>query len=158
MVTRKIINDLDKYLVNMNLYQKTSDSPDYEELKKNVNDTWKNKIRDGLILDFKSILHDENIYVEQYNSRLDLNDDDAQGATMWKSFITLSDKNEKIDVVVNFVVNRNNAFIYLGNSHTHLDKYSGASKTLKRLFKLLKINEKVGHFLQTRFYDLKLTG
>jgi hypothetical protein len=158
MMSRKIINDLDKYLANMNLYQKTSDSPDYEELKRSVNDTWKNKIRDGLILDFKSILSDENIDVEQDNSRFDLNDDDAQGATIWKSFITLSDKNEKIDVVVNFVVNRNNAFIYLGNSHAHLDKYSGASKTLKRLFKLLENNKKVGHFFQTRFYDLNLTG
>ena len=59
-----------------------------------------------------------------------------------------------MDVVINFIVNHDNAFIYLGKSHTNLDNYSGTSKTLKGLFKLLRGNERVGHFFQTKFYDL----
>jgi hypothetical protein len=59
-----------------------------------------------------------------------------------------------MDVVVNFIVNHDNAFIYLGTSHSNLDRYSGTSGTLNGLFKKLKTNEQVGHFFQTKFYDL----
>ena len=88
------------------------------------------------------------------NSRFDIQDNDAQGATIWKSFVTLTDKNEKMDVVISFIVNHDNAFIYLGTSHSNLDRYSGTSDALKRLFKQLNKNEKVGHFFQTKFYNL----
>lgn len=59
-----------------------------------------------------------------------------------------------MDVVINFIVNHNNAFIYLGASHCNLEKYTGTSVALKRLFDQLKKNEKVGHFFHTKFYDL----
>ena len=153
MVTRKIIKDLFDFLTNGDYYSKTTDSGDNEELNRPVSDIWRNKIEDGLTADFKRILAGD-INVEQKNSRFDIQDNDAQGATIWKSFVTLTDKNEKMDVVISFIVNHDNAFIYLGTSHSNLDRYSGTSDALKRLFKQLKKNEKVGHFFQTKFYNL----
>lgn len=153
MVTRKIIKDLFGQLTNEDCYSKTTDSGDNEELNKIVNDNWKSRIEKGLTADFKRILTTD-IEVKQTNSRFDIEDNDAQGATIWKSFITLTDKNEKMDVVINFIVNHDNAFIYLGTSHTNLDRYAGTSEILKGLFKQLKTNEKVGHFFQTKFYEL----
>ena len=153
MVTRKIIKDLFDYLTQGDHYSNTSDLGDNEELNRTVNNNWKNKIEDGLAADFKRILTSD-IFVTQKNSRFDIEDNDAQGATIWKSFVTLTDKNEAMDVVVNFIVNHYNAFIYLGTSHSNLDRYSGTSGTLNGLFKKLKTNEQVGHFFQTKFYDL----
>ena len=153
MVTRKIIKDLFDFLTNGDYYSKTTDSGDNEELNRPVSDIWRNKIEDGLTADFKRILAGD-INVEQKNSRFDIQDNDAQGATIWKSFVTLTDKNEKMDVVISFIVNHDNVFIYLGTSHSNLDRYSGTSDALKRLFKQLKKNEKVGHFFQTKFYNL----
>lgn len=154
MVTRKIIRDLHNYLDNGNHYSNTINSRSNDELNKTINDNWKNKIGDGLALDFKRILKTENIDVDHKKSLFWIEDNDAQGATIWKSFVLLTNKNEKMDVVISFMVNHDNAFIYLGASHSNLDRYSGASETLERFFKKLKANEKMGHFLQTKFYDL----
>jgi hypothetical protein len=154
MLTRKIIMDLDAYLTTGDYYPKTIDSVDNNELNKIINDNWRDKIEKSITADFKHLLTNENLKVEQTKSRFDIMDNDAQGATNWKSFVTLTDKEEKMDVVINFAVNHDNAFIYLGTSHTNLDKYSGTSEILKGLFKQLKTNEKVGHFFQTKFYDL----
>ena len=153
MVTGKIIKQLFDYLTQGDYYSKTSDFGNNEELNTTISRDWRNKIEDGLTVDFKRILAND-IVVKQKNSRFDIVDNDAQGATIWKSFIVLTDKNESMDVVVNFVVNHDNAFIYLGTSHSNVDRYSGSSYTLNRLFKQLKANEKVGHFFQTKFYDL----
>ena len=153
MLTRKIIKDLDDYLTTGDYYPKTIDAGDNNELNKTINDDWKDKIEKSLTIDFKQLLTNENLKVEQNKSRFDIADNDAQGATIWKSFVTLTDKGEQMDVVINFVVNHDNAFIYLGASHTNMDKYSGTSEPLKGLFKQLQANEKVGHFLQTKFYD-----
>ena len=153
MVTRKIIRDLFDYLTKADYYSKITESADNEELNRVISDNWKNKIEEGLRVDFKRILFND-IEVEQRDSRFDIQDNEAQGATIWKSFVGLTDKNETMTVVINFIVNHDNAFIYLGASHTNLDAYSGTSETLRRLFKQLKRNEKVGHFFQTKFYDL----
>jgi hypothetical protein len=154
MLTRKIIGDLDIYLTTADHYPKTVDSGDNNELNKIINDNWRDKIEKSLTEDFRQLLANQNLKVEQTKSIFYIEDNDAQGATIWKSFVTLTDKEEKMDVVINFVVNHNNAFIYLGTSHTNLEKYTGTSEILKGLFKQLKTNEKVGHFFQTKFYDL----
>jgi len=154
MLTRKIIRDLDNYLTTRDYYPKTIDSGDNIDLNKIINNNWKDKIEKSLTADFRQLLTNENLQVEQTKSKFDIVDNDAQGATIWKSFVILTDKEEQMDVVINFVVNHDNAFIYLGTSHTNLDKYSGTSEGLKGLFKQLKKNEKVGHFFQTKFYDL----
>src|SRR5918993_430397 len=145
MLTRKLIKDLFDYLTQGDFYSKSSDLRDNEELNRTVSNDWKNKIEDGLTVDFKRILA-RDIVVKQKNSRFDIEDNEAQGATVWKSFVTLTDKNESMDIVVNFIVNHDNAFIYLGTSHSNLDRYPGRSVTLNRFFKKLKANEKVGHF------------
>ena len=154
MLTRKIIRDLDDYLTTGDYYPKTIDSGENNELNQIINDNWREKIEKSLMEDFRQVLTNENLQVEQTKSIFYLVDNDAQGATIWKSFITLTDNGEKMDVVIHFAVNHDNAFIYLGTSHTNLDMYSGTSEILKGLFKQLKKNEKVGHFFQTKFYDL----
>lgn len=156
MLTRKIIRDLDDYLTTGDYYPKTIDSGDNIELNKIVEDNWKDKIEKSLTADFRQLLIKENLKVEQTKSRFDIQDNDAQGAAIWKSFVTLTDKEEKMDVVINFVVNHDNAFIYLGTSHTNLDMYTGTSEILKSLFNHFKKNEKVEHLFQTKFYDLDL--
>lgn len=153
MLTRKIIRDLFDHLTNEGYYSSLTEAGDNKELNRSISDKWRNKIEAGLTADFKRMLSDA-IQVEQKNSRFDIEDSDERGATIWKSFVTLIDKDEKMDVVINFIVNHDNAFIYLGASHSNLDLYTGESLYLKSLFRQLKANEKIGHFLQTVFYNL----
>jgi hypothetical protein len=90
----------------------------------------------------------------QARSIFEIESGDEQGATIFKSFIVLTDQNEKMDVVIKLSVNHNNGFIYLGANHTHEDKYTGSSITLKQLFTQLKKQERVGNFVHTNFYNL----
>ena len=93
MVTRKIIRDLFDYLIKADYYSKTTESADNEELNRLISDNWKNEIEEGLRADFKRILFND-IEVEQRDSRFDIQDNEAQGAAIWKSFVGLTDKNE----------------------------------------------------------------
>lgn len=158
MLTRKIIKDLDAHLTSGNHYPGTIDSGDNSELNKTIIANWRERIEKSLVADFRQLLSNENLQVEQTKSIFYIVDNDAQGATIWKSFVTLTDNKEKLDVVVNFVVNGDNAFIYLGASHASLDNYSGTSEILIGLFKQLKTREKVGQFFHTKFYDLDLSS
>jgi len=156
MISRTTIKELNDYLRTEDFFPKGIEERGNGELNKSIKSKWKNKIEEALKTDFRQIPGAEQIQVNQTDSLFEITDRESHGATIWKSFLNLTDKNETMNVVVSFVVNHDNSFIYLGESHTNLDKYPGTSEPLKRLFKTLKQNEKVGHFFQTKFYNLDL--
>ncbi len=59
-----------------------------------------------------------------------------------------------MDVVVSLNVYYKSAFIYIGISHTHENKYTGTSETLRQLFIKLKTKEQIGNFSHSKFYEL----
>jgi len=156
-MTQEVIAALDEYLVANNYYAKASVDEETGDINTFINNTWKNRIEDALSTDLKKALHNNNLQLKQTQSIFDIKSDE-QGATIFKSFLELTDQNETMNVVVNLIVNHNNAFIYLGTSHTHHDKYTGSSKTLGKLFTELKKSEQAGNFFHTKFYDLLYTS
>jgi len=152
MTARSLLKDLDKYLCEENLYLQTSDQN--ESINISIYNEWKDKIEAALKVDFKRLFKTDMIDAVQKNSILTIEDPDEQSATIWKSFVELRKGEECLDVVIEFIVGHDFAFIHLGTSHTHLDAYQGSSIALRNLFDRLKQNEKIGNFHHTPFYPL----
>jgi len=156
MTTRSVLKDLDKYLSVENLYLLPSDQN--ESVNISIHNEWRDKIEAALKADFQRMFKTNVIDTIQKKSILTIEDPDEHGATIWKSFVELSDGEEYLNVVIKFTVNHDFAFIYLGASHTHLDAYDGSSVPLRKLFDRLNQNEKIGRFHHTSFYNLFTDG
>ena len=154
MQTKKVIAELDEYLTANNCYSKVNSTEEMASVNASVNSSWQFKIEEALRTDLKTILQNNDLQVKQTRSIFEIMSDE-QGATIFKSFLDLADQNETMSVVVNLVVNHNNGSIYLGQSHTHENKYTGNSKTLERLFNELKKTEQIGHFFHTNLYQFQ---
>jgi hypothetical protein len=154
MQIHKIITELDEYLTATGCYAKANTDEEIENINTSVNANWQIKIEEALSSDLRTILHNDNLQIKQTRSIFEIMSDE-QGATIFKSFLDLTDQDETMSVVVNLIVYHNNGFIYLGQSHTHESKYTGNSKTLERLFNELKKKERVGNFLHTNLYQLQ---
>lgn len=153
MQTQKAIIELDKYLTENGYYTKATFEEETDNINTSVNVNWQTKIEEVLRVDLIAMLHNEDLQVKQTKSIFDIQSDE-QGAAIFKSFLELTNQNETMDVVVNLNIYHGIAFIYLGGSHTHEDKYTGDSKTLGVLFTALKKREKIGQFFHSKFYDL----
>lgn len=154
MLTSELDKELYQYLKNENYYSERT-LGEIKKLNSFINQTWSRKLWEALDLDLKVILNDPNIQTRQIASVFEIENDRSQGATTFLSQIELIDRDQKMDIVVNLIVSHN-AFIYLGKSHAHLSEYPGSSKALQKLFWALKQNERIGHFFQTKFYQLDL--
>jgi len=154
MLTRKTIKDFHDFLKKENFYSRTREQNGIDELNEKVNENWKAKIEDAIAVDFKRILNNSNLQIRQEKFKFEIRNMENHGATTYKSFLTITDNQDKMDVVIDLIVNVDNSFIYLGSSHTDLEKYNGTSKPLRRLFTVLRHNEKIGHFYYTKFYQL----
>lgn len=157
MQTKKIINELYEYLTVNNCYAKVNSIEEMASVNASINSNWQFKIEEALRTDLKTILQNNDLQVKQTRSIFEIISDE-QGATIFKSFLDLTDQNETMSVVVNLAVNHNNGFIYLGQSHTHENKYIGNSKTLERLFNELKKKERIGNFFHTNLYQFHNTS
>lgn len=156
MMTRILLKDLDKYLRAGNLYSLPHNQNEPAGIS--IHSKWKDKIDAALKADVKHMFKTDMIDAVQKKSIFTIEDPDEQGATIWKSFVELNDGEERLDVIVKFIVSHDIAFIYLGASHTHLDAYSGSNIALRNLFDRLKQKEKIGSFYQTNFYALFADG
>ena len=153
MQHKKVIAELNEYLAANNCYSEVNSEEEIENINSFVNVNWQSKIEAALRNDLRTILHNNNLQIEQTRSIFEIISDE-QGATIFKSFLDLTDQDETMSVVVNLIVYHNNGFIYLGESHTHENKYTGNSKTLERLFNELKKKERIGNFFHTNLYQL----
>lgn len=154
MQTQKVIAELDEFLTANGYYTKANIEEEIYNINASINPVWQTKIGEALHVDLRSMLSNDNLQVKQTRSIFEIISDE-QGATIFKSFLDLTDQNETMSVVVNLAVNHNNGFIYLGQSHTHENKYIGNSKTLERLFNELKKKERIGNFFHTNLYQFQ---
>lgn len=153
MQTQKVITELDEYLTANGYYTKATIEEGIDNINASINTMWQTKIEEALRADLRAMLDHNNLQVKLTRSVFEIISDE-QGATIFKSFLDLSDQSETMDVVVSLNVYHKIAFIYLGASHTHEDRYTGASETLRQLFTKLKAKEQVGNFLHSKFYEL----
>lgn len=150
----KILTELDRYLTEEDYYSKATSDDEIGNINTSIKSKWQFKIEGALRTDLKTMLQNNDLQVKQTRSIFEIVSDE-QGATIFKSFLDLTDQNETMSVVVNLIVNHNNGFIYLAQSHTHENKYTGNSKTLERLFNELKKTERIGNFFHTNLYQFQ---
>lgn len=153
MQAQKVIAELDEYLTSNGFYASATSEEKIENINISINANWQTKIEEALRIDLRAMLHNDDLQVKQTKSIFDIISDE-QGATVFKSFLDLTDQNETMGVVVRLNIYHRIAFIYLGTSHTHEEKYTGTSETLRQLFIKLKAREQVGNFSHSKFYEL----
>ena len=153
MQTQKVIAELDEFLTANGYYTKANIEEEIDNINAFINTTWQAKIEEALRADLSAMLDNDKLQVKQTRSIFEIISDE-QGAAIFKSFLDLTDQNETMNVVVRLNVYHKIVFIYLGISHTHEDKYTGASETLTQLFTKLKTKEQIGNFSHSKFYEL----
>jgi hypothetical protein len=107
MQTKKVIAELDEYLTANNCYSKVNSTEEMASVNASINSSWQFKIEAALRNDLRTILHNNNLQIEQTRSIFEIMSDE-QGATIFKSFLDLTDQNETMSVVVNLIVYHNN--------------------------------------------------
>lgn len=149
-MTRATVIELDKFLTQNKYY----DREDFDEMNEFVIETWGKKLQDSIIKDLQGQIHDAEIH--KSNSLFDIASDE-QGATLYKSFFELTDKGEKIEIVVKLIVNLDKAFIYLGSRHADKEQYTGQSKLLGQVYReLKKADKQFGYFNPVDFFTFKI--
>ena len=148
-MTKDSIVKLDRYL------DRKYDNPmdpniNLDEINQSILDQWDSNLQTSIIYDLERKLKEIEIIKTQ--SLFDLISDE-QGATLYKLFLELKDREEKIEVIVKLIVNYKLAVIYLGSRHANENKFSGKSKILEIVFKeLKKADQDFGYFHPIDFY------
>ncbi len=148
-MTKDEINELTKFLDNFDM--SIDDQEGIEKINKLILDTWDKRIEESVSRELIQKLGD--VEIKKTRSHFDLVSDE-QGATVYKLFFDIGDKDEKIEAIVKFVLYHNKSGIYLGSRHASEETYKGKSKILGRLFKFLKTADKdFGFFHPVDFYE-----
>ena len=149
-MTRQTVIDLNNFLTDNGYYCRD----DFEVVNEMLIDTWDNKLQESIIKDIKEKIKGAEIL--KTKSLFDIVSDE-QGAALYKSFFELTDKDEKIEVVIKLVVNHKKGVIYLGSRHAENEQYMGQSKILKQVYReLKKANNQFGYFQAVDFFAFKI--
>ena len=117
-------------------------------------DIWDNRLQESIIEDVKEKIR--GIEIRKTKSLFDIVSDE-QGATLYKSFFELTDKDEKIEIIIKLVVNRDKGVIYLGSRHADKEQYPGQSKLLGQVYRTLKnADNQFGYFRPVDFFAFKI--
>jgi hypothetical protein len=150
IMTRDTVIELNNFLTDNGYY----DRDDFEKVNEIIIDTWDNKLQEAIIKDVKEKIIGTEI--QKTKSLFDIVSDE-QGATLYKSFFELTDKEEKIEIIIKLVVNHDKGVIYLGSRHADKEQYTGQSKLLGQVYRKLKnADNQFGYFRPVDFFTFKI--
>src|SRR5688572_6510536 len=149
-MTQDTVIELNNFLTDNGYY----DRDDFEKVNEIIIDSWDNKLQGSIIEDLREKISGTEI--QKTRSVFDIVSDE-QGAALYKSFFELTDKDEKIEIIIKLVVNHDKGVIYLGSRHAEKEQYAGQSKLLGQVYRTLKnADNQFGYFRPVDFFTFKI--
>lgn len=149
-MTRDTVIELNNFLTDNGYY----DRDDFEKVNEIIIDSWDKKLQGAIIEDLREKISGTEI--QKTRSVFDIVSDE-QGAALYKSFFELTDKDEKIEIIIKLIVNHDKGVIYLGSRHADKEQYVGQSELLRRVYReLKKADNQFGYFRPVDFFTFKI--
>ena len=141
--TSLVTTELNNYLRKNDYFE----GQETEATDQRIKQEWAAKFIDSITSDLKSKFND--LEINFTSSEFNLVSENSEGACIFLHRATLTDSktNEFIEIFIRTIVNHPRTHVYLVSEYANTLKWRGESKTLKTIFKKLKLaDKKFGYF------------
>ncbi|MGZ5245158.1 MAG: hypothetical protein ACXWEY_11290 [Bacteroidia bacterium] len=149
----ELVNELHNFLQASRHYFIDDDKA--ESINLEILESWRYKIEEAVEKDFKLYL--PKFQIEISNIKFNIFSDQGACKLICKTTLIDIQKSEKLNIVIEAIVNYQKIVAYLGSEFANELAYNEKSKEIEKVFLKLKIADKnVGHFNPISYQSLML--